>query len=537
MKFFKNEPVVKIKPQKFVQRSDNMIFRRVSKLYEKSELNQLKAIQLGMKSRKSVRLPRIAKTIVPTKNIKSIKKQQKINTLTSFILSVLIICGSIYENLLVNENNSELTANTNLIRIILAGLASIQILLIFIYYFNYLSMKISYKIISKHSLLHHDSETFFKLITELIICLMVIPPYIVYEIKVKQLAIEETLTIDDIILGLIFLRVFHLLKIYYEYSYFNSLKAQFYCEIEAVTDMFRFTIKCFLKDKPWFSVLLMFGLSTTFCGIILHVFERSIPESPFAYIWNGFWIVSYTQPTIGYGDIAPKTHLGRLVIVICSFFGLFMYSYVVLVVRNIADLSDNELKLYSEIKYRGTKAKKLKSKSILLIQRWWRLVMKRRVKTNTIADVFRYQNQLKGFSQLRLIELQEKNQTLSEEVNKISKSLTDKFAGTIKYLENAEQYSELANKLANMNYGVKHKLKKIYYDLEKYGPQNKQLGNDLLTVSSRRKVSAASSRAAVKKLRGRAVKKLITDKLKKNSISISNDGSASSNEDFYSSRG
>lgn len=536
MKVFAYDDTRRINIQKNIEPSDSMIFRRARQQYEKSEDYKLVNIQLAYKNIKSLRLPRYTKTILPNKNLNKIVNYQKLNSLLTSLLSLLIICGSIYEVETFHQNGSSLKANTNIIRLTMSGLAATQLLLILVYYKNHLLVKKSFKIISKHSLLYHDLETLRMLIIEIALVLVIIPPFIEYAINIYQLGILQSLYINDIVIGLIFLRVFHFYKLYYEFSYFNSLKARFFCDLETVPFILKFTMKCFLKENPWYSILFIFSLSTVLCGILLFVFERSVSESPFSYIWDSFWVVSYTESTIGYGDKAAKTHLGRSVLVLSSFIGLFMYSYIVLIVRNSSDLSNKELKLYSEIKYLHLGLRKLKSEGIILIQRWWRLFLKRRIKTNKIDDVFKFQRQLKVYSSKRLKEIQGKNPTLSEEVKKISKGFSIKLTRINEHLKEVDKCSDLAHRFANKCFSVKKKIEKVCEGFENYGVKSIHIEKrSLYAISPSRRISAASSKAEVKKLRKRAVKKLITEKLKKNSITISINGSGSSDDEFYSS--
>ncbi len=53
-------------------------------------------------------------------------------------------------------------------------------------------------------------------------------------------------------------------------------------------------------------------------GTLIWVAERRVPNAPFAHeprhgIANGIWLAIVTMSTVGYGDLAPKTFLGRLV--------------------------------------------------------------------------------------------------------------------------------------------------------------------------------------------------------------------------------
>ena len=200
------------------------------------ELNSPKSIQLNFKGRKVQKLPRRAKTTLPKKNLNKILISQKINILLTLILSIVIIAGSIYQAELVYSDSYQQIPDEDNIKFILCGLACLQILLVLQYYFNALKIKKAYKTISKYSLIYHDTETFISMLLEIMICSIVAPPYIHYTYHFFQLSTLETLDFDDIILPFVFLRLYYILKTYYVFTYFNSIKSKFYCDLELVTN-------------------------------------------------------------------------------------------------------------------------------------------------------------------------------------------------------------------------------------------------------------------------------------------------------------
>ena len=132
-------------------RSSSRIINKSSKIdpvlkkNDSNENSEPKPIRLTIRYNKYLKLPRRTKTIFPSKNISSIKNLQKKNIFLSFCLSILIISGSYYEAQSLYYNNYVLTSDLNMLRIILSGLAGVQILLVIIYYYNKLRIKISYK--------------------------------------------------------------------------------------------------------------------------------------------------------------------------------------------------------------------------------------------------------------------------------------------------------------------------------------------------------------------------------------------------------
>lgn len=59
------------------------------------------------------------------------------------------------------------------------------------------------------------------------------------------------------------------------------------------------------------------------------------------------WNVIITLTTTGYGDIYPKSNLGRLVGLCICFWGTFMVSFFVVTVNNMLNFSSSEEKTYT----------------------------------------------------------------------------------------------------------------------------------------------------------------------------------------------
>ena len=91
--------------------------------------------------------------------------------------------------------------------------------------------------------------------------------------------------------------------------------------------------------KPY--VILTVGLvvSTFVLGFALRIFEIGLKESNFEYAWNSFWVVILTMTTIGYGDIYPKTHLGRITCIVACIWGVFILSLFVVALTNTTEFT------------------------------------------------------------------------------------------------------------------------------------------------------------------------------------------------------
>ena len=518
----------------------NAFIDEYQKPSEADELQKLKSIHVVFTQKKITKFPRRTSVILPIRSNLSIKYQQKKNILISFLLSFLIMVGSYYESQVLHERNYNFTYDLNITRIIICGLACVQMSLVVLYYYNKLKIKISYKMVSQNSLIYQDISTRRSLIFEILICMIVIPPYLEFIVEFPQLSNIETLSLDEILMPLIFLRLYHAVGLFYEFSFYNSLKGRFYCDFMTVEDPLSFSMRSILKKYPIFSSFLLFCLCTLILGILLNIYERNLVRSPFVYVWNALWIISYTQSTIGYGDIVPETHLARGTVVLCAFSGVFLYSYIILIVRNNTGLTITEQKLYSEVKYMTKGIRFLKSHAILLIQCWWRLIMRRKIGLPRINNIFKFHVRLQDFSLRRLIESQEKCPTLADEIHTTARRVAVKIKGIQIHLEKVNTCFTMSTKYLNIQYSLRSKLKHFNRRIRRYHEAPARFEAHLLTVSPRERITSLfSSNVVVKKLRENAVKKLIENKIRIKSISASNAtpivSSLSSDEDFYSS--
>jgi hypothetical protein len=109
-------------------------------------------------------------------------------------------------------------------------------------------------------------------------------------------------------------------------------------------------------------------------GLFDYMFEHE--TSQLASVWNNFWVVFYTQTTIGYGDGHPITFFGQVMILVSAIFGYFTLGLLNSISTNRATLSLKECSYYSEMRYNYEKKGYL-PEVIVLIQRWWRFMMMR----------------------------------------------------------------------------------------------------------------------------------------------------------------
>ena len=111
----------------------------------------------------------------------------------------------------------------------------------------------------------------------------------------------------------------------------------------------------------------MFVITVTVLAYVLRIFEipfyraNETLNNDMDHYFNAIWLTLITLTTVGYGDIAPKTDAGKLVMIFTAIFGAFLISMMVLAVAKIFDLNQNQHKALRHIRMSRSAAKLITS--------------------------------------------------------------------------------------------------------------------------------------------------------------------------------
>jgi len=115
-----------------------------------------------------------------------------------------------------------------------------------------------------------------------------------------------------------------------------------------------FAVRCLMLVCPSLFNFLLFMASILVFAQGIRICESPLSRvtdemNHFSYI-NSIWSVILTMTTVGYGDIFPRTTIGRIVYFICAMFGVVVVSMIVVTVMNMLDMSNVESKAFTVIK-------------------------------------------------------------------------------------------------------------------------------------------------------------------------------------------
>ena len=247
-------------------------------------------------------------------------------------------------------------------------------------------------------------------------------------------------------------RVYLLFKFYAFYSKWGDDRAERVCKESNAESGVSFALKAEVRDRPFFVVSFLMICSIVLFGYCIRnieiAFMKDVPVEFFqdwTSLWNGFWCVTITVFSIGYGDFYPHTHLGRIIAVIACIWGTFLISLMVVAITNSLDFTPAQLRAYNEIKQEEIN-KDYKRKALLLVRRFYNAhVLCEEVEQHSMEPYIK-EKQRQSFNKatrklqeaLKVFRKERKDKrnfdkinTIEAIVGKINRSLNDKMNGLI----------------------------------------------------------------------------------------------------------
>lgn len=438
-----------------------------------------------------------------THNIKKIYQDTSQNLkwlgFFSALFGVLNIVLIFYEAELYFIENFKVTEQINDVRVAI-------LLICIVHCVNVLFIHLS--ISKNHSMSYWDSFKDFittksrlkYFVSDFLICMTHLPPSISLNFNITQLGFHSKLSCSDIIFSLSLLKLKYLILFIAQQSNESSKKSQIMLNIFPIENNLKFILKCVVHKWTYASFFITFWLSLIGFGALFRVFEKDLSGNS---IWDYSWLAFTTESTVGYGDVYPKTHIGRFIAGIISVVGVFLFSYSVMAVRDLTELSKDELKLSGMINFNKKVQKKIIPKALELIVKAWKMYRHKKVK-----DLFLLIEASKEFSKIRKLLANGLTANFDEQVNDSGRIMSAKINSSLKIFKNIEYLNKEAKRFhyfSHLNY-------KNLKSLSKNAPSN-------LTDLTRLKIPGPKQ---FLKSRKNAVKKLFVRRVANSSASPRN---------------
>ncbi len=117
------------------------------------------------------------------------------------------------------------------------------------------------------------------------------------------------------------------------------------------------------------------------------------------FITTALWNVLITMTTVGYGDFYPRSHMGRFVGIITSFWGVFYVSLFVVSLTNTLEFESPQIKSFMLLKRLKLKAKQREYAGGMLVAGYKLKLLKEKknVRDKIVAAMRKYRIDFQNF--------------------------------------------------------------------------------------------------------------------------------------------
>lgn len=179
-------------------------------------------------------------------------------------------------------------------------------------------------------------------------------PFADYTFKAYQLNGLLTIRLSEILTSFMLLRVFICLKLFRHHSKWTNEHSSAVCDLYAAKATELYALKALLIEKPVELLVPLLLLSTIILSLALRIYERNFESDSvaqdYSYIWNAMWLILLTMTTAGFGDFYPKTHPGRFIAALSAYWGIFLFSIIILTLTNFSHLNPAQQRSFNLIK-------------------------------------------------------------------------------------------------------------------------------------------------------------------------------------------
>lgn len=245
--------------------------------------------------------------------------------------------------------------------IIIGVVALMEILIIYRYVLELKRLRAMYLACKRDSFL--STGLWKGLIIEFIVLGVLCPPRYDGTIEGRMFTGKFVYSYDSLFFLFILFKLYTFGRIYTHMSMWTSAKVQALALENKININIAFSLKAELKRRPSITIILMLFFTLTILGFMMRIFEygyssdpgaiqsgKSITNPNFRAYLDTFWVIIITMMTVGYGDIYPNTHLGRIIAFLSSITGMVIVSLLIVSLSYLVEFSPEEKKAYNMMK-------------------------------------------------------------------------------------------------------------------------------------------------------------------------------------------
>ncbi len=143
--------------------------------------------------------------------------------------------------------------------------------------------------------------------------------------------------VNDFLTIMIAFRIVPIIRFLAKVFFFRDILIQRVLDQYQSEETFSFTFNGILKGKPYHFFFWSLIFSVAFFSFVIRIAEIPLllqdnEQGSYPLDFNTFiWMTFITMATVGYGDVFPRTPLGRFLTFILCVWGLFLMSIIVII--------------------------------------------------------------------------------------------------------------------------------------------------------------------------------------------------------------
>ena len=178
---------------------------------------------------------------------------------------------------------------------------------------------------------------------EMLVCIIHIPYGMDFDIVIEFRSIKAFYRGEMIVTMFIFIRLYHVVRVLRDWTLIRFKNAMFLSKLVHVEQDTAYALKVLLHENP--VAFVIGGLLSTLIlfGYLLRTYDTTArPLTEKFGLSQAYWISLLSLTTVGYGDDVPKSHLGRIMVVLLVYVGSILIPLQIAIVERLLQFNMQE---------------------------------------------------------------------------------------------------------------------------------------------------------------------------------------------------
>jgi voltage-gated potassium channel Kch len=207
---------------------------------------------------------------------------------------------------------------------------------------------------------------------EMLVCLVHIPYGMDFDIIIEFRSIKAFYRGEMIVTLFIFLRLYHVVRVLRDWTLIRFKNAMFLSKLVHVEQDTAYALKVLLHENP--VAFVIGGLLSTLIlfGYLLRTYDTTArPLKEGFGLSQAYWISLLSLTTVGYGDDVPKSHLGRIMVVLLVYIGSILIPLQIAIVERLLQFNMQEERMIRVYRLEQ-KRHSFQKAAVSLVVAWYR---------------------------------------------------------------------------------------------------------------------------------------------------------------------